>query len=877
MHRVILAALLVGSSVAVAAANTFTVTNTNDSGNGSLRQAITDANNHAGADVIDFNISGAGVHTITPASQPPFITDKVTIDGTTQPGYADKPLIEISGATVHNSGGGNALVIQSGGDGSTIRALAVNNGWGSAILLQTSNVIIEACFLGTDATGTSASGNNIGVFLDFGFNISGTRIGDTTAAARNLISGNAVGVFIQNASNNVVEGNFIGTDVTGGNVIAQGAGVNLANGSNGNVIGGTTAAARNVIACNSGVFVGTGDGNIVEGNFIGTDVTGTKSFGFGAFSTGVTIDTGTNALIGGLTATPGAPPGNLIAGCGRGVSIGNNTITTVQGNLIGTDAAGTAVIGIDLDGVTVQGPSNTIGGSTTTARNVISGCGRHAVTMGTDNASVHDNFVQGNFIGTDINGVNPLPNGGSGIDLAVGFSNTIGGTTGTPGIPPGNVIMNNANGVIIGSGVTDHLIRGNVIAGNQGRGVFVAGANSTGNSILGNSIFGNGDLGIDLAGPNDSPSHVTPNDSGDADTGPNNLQNFPVLTSVANGGGMTTISGRINSVANKQYRIEFFSNDDIDGSGYGEGQNFIGFVNATTNGSGDASFSKSLSQIGAGKRVTATATDPTGNTSEFSGAIGQLLNVSTRMEVLTANSVLIGGFIVGGSGNIEILLRALGPTLGQLGVAGFLGDPILELHDGSGGLIMSNDNWKDSQQAAISATGKAPPDNAESAILHTFAPGNYTAIVRGKNQTTGVGLVEAYDLDEATGVTLTNISTRGFVETGNNVMIGGFISGNGIARVIVRALGPTLMAFNVPNVLDDPVLDVRDGQGNQLATNDNWADTQMAEIQASGFAPPNAKESAVIIVRPPGNTTAIVTGKNGTTGNALVEAYILPP
>jgi len=159
----------------------------------------------------------------------------------------------------------------------------------------------------------------------------------------------------------------------------------------------------------------------------------------------------------------------------------------------------------------------------------------------------------------------------------------------------------------------------------------------------------------------------------------------------------------------------------------------------------------------------------------------------------------------------------------------------------------------------------------------SLAPGNYTAIVRGKNNTTGVSLVEVYDIDMASATTLTNISTRGFVETNQNVMIGGFISGNGQVKVIVRALGPTLTQFGVPNVLADPTLDVRDAQGNSLATNDNWADTQQAEIQASGFAPPNASESAIIIVRPAGNTTAIVSGKNNTTGNALVECYILPP
>ena len=253
-----------------------------------------------------------------------------------------------------------------------------------------------------------------------------------------------------------------------------------------------------------------------------------------------------------------------------------------------------------------------------------------------------------------------------------------------------------------------------------------------------------------------------------------------------------------------------------------------------------------------------------------------LTNISTRLKVLTSNSVLIGGFIIGGTGTKEVLLRALGPTLTQFGVTGVLADPTLELHDGSGALITSNDNWKDTQQAAIAATGKAPPNDLESAILRPLNPGNYTAIVRGKNNTTGVGLVEAYDIDQAIDSTLTNISTRGFVDVGQNVMIGGFISGNGLAKVIIRALGPTLSQFGVTNVLADPMLELHDANGALIASNDNWKDTQQGEIQASGFAPPNALESAIITVPPAGNTTAIVRGKNNRTGNALVEVYVLP-
>jgi hypothetical protein len=379
----------------------------------------------------------------------PFITSQLVLDGSTQPGFAGLPLIEISGATLGNNGDG--FVIQSGGDGSTIRALAINHGWSRAILLQASNVIVEGCFIGTDPTGTSASANTNAVNLDFGFNVSGTRIGGTTAAARNLISGNGVGIIVQSGTGNIVEGNFIGTDVTGGSGIANGTDVDVRSSSN--VIGGTTVAARNIIAGSggpNGVVVMSGDSNLVQGNFIGLDVTGTKALGL---SNAVLLTGGTNTLVGGLTATLGTPPGNVIASTSTGVFIAQGVgTTTVQGNLIGTNAAGTAALA-GIDGVNIQGAFNIIGGTTTAARNVISGWGRHGIFLGTDNASVHDNLVQGNFIGTKINGTQFLGNGGDGIFVTVSTNNTIGGTA----AGAGNVIAgNNANGIGIGinTGVT---------------------------------------------------------------------------------------------------------------------------------------------------------------------------------------------------------------------------------------------------------------------------------------------------------------------------------------------------------------------------------------------------------------------------------------
>jgi hypothetical protein len=308
MNRTLLSALAMIAGLGILNANAISVTTNADSGAGSLRQAITDANNNAGADTITFNIPGAGVNTITPVTPLPIIIGQVVIDGSTQPGFAGLPLIEISAAILGNNG--NAFVIQSGGEGSTIRALVINHGWSAAILLQASNVIVEGCFLGTDSTGTSASANGQGVNCDFGFNVSGTRIGGTTAAARNLISGNATGIVILSGTGNVVEGNFIGTDVTGGNAITQ-TGTAIDVRSNNNVIGGTSVAARNIIAGSggfNGVDVRSGDGNLVQGNFIGLDVTGTKAL---APANAVFLSGGTNTLIGGLTATPGTPPGNV--------------------------------------------------------------------------------------------------------------------------------------------------------------------------------------------------------------------------------------------------------------------------------------------------------------------------------------------------------------------------------------------------------------------------------------------------------------------------------------------------------------------------------------------------------------------------------------
>lgn len=189
-----------------------------------------------------------------------------------------------------------------------------------------------------------------------------------------------------------------------------------------------------------------------------------------------------------------------------------------------------------------------------------------------------------------------------------------------------------------------------------------------------------------------------------------------------------------------------------------------------------------------------------------------------------------------------------------------------------------NDNWRETQEVAIKATTIPPPSNLESAIVITLVPGSYTAIVRGKGDATGVGLVEVYDLTQAAPSQLANISTRGFVETGENVMIGGFILGPEDAlesTILLRAIGPSLTDAGVANALADPILDLRDGNGALVKSNDNWKDTQKAAIAATGIPPTKDKESAIIANLPPGSYTAIVSGKDAQVGVALVEIYHL--
>jgi len=251
-----------------------------------------------------------------------------------------------------------------------------------------------------------------------------------------------------------------------------------------------------------------------------------------------------------------------------------------------------------------------------------------------------------------------------------------------------------------------------------------------------------------------------------------------------------------------------------------------------------------------------------------------LADISTRVNVQTGQSVSVGGFIIGSTAPKNVVIRAMGPTLSAFGIEGSLSDPTLELWDSSGNLLQTNDNWKDTQEQAIRDVQLAPSNDLESAIIVSLPPGAYTAVVKGKNNTTGIGLVEVYDLQPSSSSKLVNISTRGSVGSGQNVMIGGLIlSGPDSARILFRAMGPSLLAAGLESALPDPQLDLFDAEGGRIASNNNWKDSQEADIRETGAAPGFDAEAAILVDLNPGNYTAVVSGVNGGIGPALIEAY----
>ena len=781
------------------------VTKTDDSGAGSLRASLYYAFDHPGT-TITFNIptSSPGfngtVFTITPTDGLFAPGPNTIIDASTEPGNTNPngPEIVIDGSLIllpDTFGSGFHLLDAT----CTVRGFVINRFIGDGIRMENSpsegsgatGNIVAGCYIGTDAAGQIALPNQqagIRIFAGANNNV----IGGTAVADRNVISGNVLqGVAIHDlgSDSNTVRGNYIGTDATGTAAIANGfSAVEIFGGPKSNVIGGVTVADRNILSGNTfhGILLtdpGT-DSNLVEGNYIGLNATGSAVRPNGGV--GIVISGGAKSNVVGSSTAAGAR--NIISGnLAQGVVISDagTSSNKVQGNLIGLNPAGTAAFGNGFGGIDIFGgaASNTIGGTTVTASNFISGNGSGGVNIsgvGTKSNKVQRNFigtnlsgtgavpnlagvqvfggaasntiggttvsvrnvisgnnfqgvaisgngtksntVAGNFIGTNKAGTAALPNTAAGISIfGKAKSNVIGGATsasrniisgnlnqgvtisdsgtssnqvlsnfigtnaaGTAalansfsgidiftgaasniigGVGKGNVISGNANygialsgtgtslntvqgnliglnaagtagipnsfsGVIVFNAAQNNFIgssalgAGNMIAFNNFAGIDVFDSTTIGNDFNANSIFSNGGLGINLVGGSENGFGVTANDPQDPDLGPNQLQNFPVLT-FAN--SAVVIQGSLNSVPSKPYRVDFFSSPVADASGFGEGQTWIGAVNVTTDGSGNASFNMDFpGSLTTGSKVTATATGTgTGasGTSEFSAVI----------------------------------------------------------------------------------------------------------------------------------------------------------------------------------------------------------------------------------------------------------------
>ncbi len=565
--------------------------------------------------------------------------------------------VQIYGGAQGNTVGGTVAGARNVLSGNTNQGLTINGA-------GTSGNVVLGNYAGLNAAGTAAVPNIFAGVQIFGGATNNT-IGGTAAGAANVLSGNsAQGVAISDAGStgNVVAGNFIGTNPAGTAALPNAfSGVGIFNGATTNTVGGTATGAGNLVSGNTsqGIYIGGAgtNANVVAGNLVGVNATGTGAL-MNGFS-GVEIGGGAqNNVVGGTTAAAR----NVISGNhDQGVSL--NTAGTsgnrISGNYIGTNAAGSAVLANGSPGVQIfsSATANIIGGTAPGAGNVISGNGFGNVTL--SGAGTGSNVVAGNFIGLNAAGTAALAaplNPGAGVQIYGGAQgNTIGGTSGgrnfisgntgagvtisgnpTSGnfivgnsigvTPTGTVVANTSEGVALfadgSGGTTNNTIGGsapgaaNFISGNGTAGVAIYNAGTTGNRISGNSITANGGLGIDIWGDG-----VTANDSGDGDTGPNNLQNFPVLTSAVLGTA-TTVTGTLNSIASTTFRIEFFANVTGDVSGNGEGQNFIGAISGATNASGNYTIAATLpASIPVGQKISATATDPNGNTSEFSANV----------------------------------------------------------------------------------------------------------------------------------------------------------------------------------------------------------------------------------------------------------------
>jgi hypothetical protein len=547
-----------------------------------------------------------------------------------------------------------------GGFGSETRNVISGNGNAGIFLAGASTNSIFCNFIGADSSGAAALPNAIGIDLN---GASFNAIGAADTATRNVISGNTYfGVRVSGARSvgNVIGANFIGTDASGSHAVPNGTGIAI-QGAPLNSVGSTDPDSRNVISGNGSdglqVIGAEASNNVVQNNFIGTDATGGKPLS--NHGSGVLLNAPATTLGG---VEQGA--GNVISGNGMsGVRLDGVEATgnVIQGNFIGTDASGATAAPNGADGITViNAPANTLGGTEVGAGSVISGNSHSGISLVGSNAV--NNVVQGNRIGTDHKGTSAVPNVEHGIAAGEGADRI---TLGGPEPGAGNVVAGNrGNGVDLGSAENhvqgnfvgtdstgsqplpnqrDGIVlrsgtnlvggpapgAGNRVAFNLGDGVRISEEAGPGNSVFANAIFGNRGLGINLQPPGEPPHTVTPNDPLDADSGPNGLQNSPVITNATLNGGVVMVRGTLNGKPDRSCSIDFYANTCSEPLGSAEGELYLGFTTCNTDRRGQGSFLFTVSGMVSDQSITATAIDlDTGDTSEFSAAAGGVRIVS---------------------------------------------------------------------------------------------------------------------------------------------------------------------------------------------------------------------------------------------------------
>ena len=741
----------------------------------SLREAMLAANNtvngSGGPDRIYFNLPD-GYHTITVTSQLPSINSAVIIDASTDSHHAGAPVVELKG--IANTSG---FVIPAGSEGSSIRGFVINNFGNNGILLSGNNNTITNCYIGTDVTGTVAVGNTYSTWTE-AIRIEGNNniVGGTTAADRNVISGNFhAGIWIP-GDNNLVQGNYVGVDASGNNALAnRGTGVGTQSSGDYNTF------SNNVISCNAyyandwqfyGIEI-DGSHTTISDNIVGLSAAGNR----------ITWTTYDNYTINGnvhdgigVRSSYNTITGNVVSGNARhGINLlnSNTNYNTIQGNYIGISPDGSTAIGNGEQGIIVNGSYNTIGGTTVEARNIISGNWNSGVWLEGDS-----NYLQGNFIGTDITGTMALGNQWDGITI-FGSNNLIGGTV---------------------SGA------GNLIANNSHYGVVVYNNENVGNNISCNSIYNHGWMGLHLG----SGSGSTPNDLGDGDTGSNNLQNYPVLFAATTNGAQVQIAGNLNSTTNTAFRIEFFANPSPNSLGYGEGQQYLGYVTVTTDAGGNASFAAPFAvTLAEGDYITATATNlSTNDTSEFA----QNVQACTPGIVVTPLTDMITSED-GVEARFSVVLRAAPASNVMIAVASDHPD---ESSVSSSLLTFTSSNWNVVQIVTINGlldyfTDGTVPYNI---ILSPVVSGdiNYNTI-----DPADLSLVNTDHVNSAPVLTVPTKQTIGssliFAEvTENAIRVDDFDSGNNPIHIVLTAVNGQLTLANTAGL----TFSIGDGSADEI-------------------------------------------------------------